>query len=221
NHGFEKRAQYYTSKVYSDQAMVGEEYQNLKRVIFIAISDYIIFSEPEDVHYKSEHAIFNQKTKKQSLKDLCFVFIELPKFHKTKEELSSIEEKWCYFFKYAHEITREDLEKVIGKDHIINKAYTTLNRYYWTKKELMSYDKVKRARMDHKAILQYKLNEGRAEGLKKGIKQGIEQGKIEVVKRLLQDGFDVDMIIRSTGLSKNQIEELKKCVLEENKVVNF
>ncbi|MGL5626577.1 MAG: Rpn family recombination-promoting nuclease/putative transposase [Candidatus Rhabdochlamydia sp.] len=217
NQGFEKRAQYYTSKVYSDQAMVGEEYQDLKKVVFIAIADYIIFSEPEDVHYKSEHAILNQKTKKQSLKDLCFVFIELPKFHKTKEELSSIEEKWCYFFKHAHEITREDLEKVIGKDHIINKAYTTLNKYYWTKKELMSYDKVKRARMDHQAILQYKFDEGEAKGLKKGI----EKGKIEVAKRLLQDRFEIDMIIRSTGLSKEQVEELKKYILEENIVVNF
>ncbi|MGL5263837.1 MAG: Rpn family recombination-promoting nuclease/putative transposase, partial [Candidatus Rhabdochlamydia sp.] len=176
NRGFEKRVQYYTSKVYSDQAMVGEKYHNLKRVIFIAISDYIIFSEPEDADYKSEHAILNQKTKKQSLKDLCFVFIELPKFHKTKEELSSIEEKWCYFFKHAHETIIEDLEKETGKDHIINKAYTALNQYYWTKKELMSYDKKKRARMDHKAILQYKLDEGEAKGLKKGIQQGLEQG---------------------------------------------
>ncbi|MGL4539349.1 MAG: Rpn family recombination-promoting nuclease/putative transposase, partial [Candidatus Rhabdochlamydia sp.] len=116
-------------------------------------------------------------------------------------------------------------EKVIGKDHIINKAYTTLNKYYWTKKELMSYDKVKRARMDHQAILQYKFDEGEAKGIKKGIEKGIEQGiekgKVEVAKRLLQDGFKIDMIIRSTGLSKEQVEELKKYVLEENIVVNF
>jgi hypothetical protein len=53
---------------------------------------------------------------------------------------------------------------VIGKDRIINKAYTALNQHYWTKKELMSYDKIKRARRDHLAILQYKLNEGEAKG---------------------------------------------------------
>ncbi|MGL5626672.1 MAG: PD-(D/E)XK nuclease family transposase [Candidatus Rhabdochlamydia sp.] len=76
------------------------------------------------------------KNKKTSPKDLCFVFIELLKFYKTKEELSSIEEKWCYFFKHDHETTREDLEKATGKDHIINKAYTALNQHYSTKKEL-------------------------------------------------------------------------------------
>ncbi len=225
NHGFEKRAQYYTAKVYSDQAMVGEEYQNLKRVIFIAISDYVIFSEPENVDYKSEHAILNQKTKEQNLKDLCFVFIELPKFHKTKEELSSVEEKWCYFFKHAHETTTEDLEKVIGKDHIINKAYTVLNQHYWTKKELMSYDKIKRARRDHLAILQYKLNEEEAKGLKKGLEQGkIEgklEGKMELAKRLLQNGIGMDLLVQSADLSKEQIEELKKYIFNENTAVNF
>ncbi len=81
----------------------------------------------------------------------------------------------------------------------------------------MSYDKVKRARMDHKAILRYKFDEGKIEGKL----EGKIEGKIEVAKRLLQDGFEMDMIIRSTGLSKEQIEELTKGVLEENKVVNF
>jgi predicted transposase/invertase (TIGR01784 family) len=205
NHGFEKRAQYYTSKVYSDQAMIGEEYQDLKKIIFIAIADYIIFSEPEDIHYKSEHAILNQRTKKQSLKDLCFVFIELPKFHKTTEELFSIEEKWCYFFKHAHEATTEDLKKAIGKDHIINKAYMALNQHYWTKEELMSYDREKRARMDHQAMLQYKFDEG----------------KMELAKRLLQNGIGMDLLIQSADLSKEQIEELKKYIFNENTAVNF
>jgi predicted transposase/invertase (TIGR01784 family) len=114
---------------------------------------------------------------------------------------------------------------VIGKDHIINKAYTALNQYYWTKKELMSYDKIKRVRMDHQAILQYKLNEGEAKGLKKGIEQGkIEgkmEGKMELAKRLLQNGIGMDLLIQSADLSKEQIEELNKYIFNENTAVNF
>ncbi len=45
--GFEKRAQYYASKAYSRQLNSGQEvgsrYQDLKGVIFIAITDYIVF----------------------------------------------------------------------------------------------------------------------------------------------------------------------------------
>ncbi|MGL5625988.1 MAG: hypothetical protein ACRDDW_00520, partial [Candidatus Rhabdochlamydia sp.] len=73
----------------------------------------------------------------------------------------------------------------------------------------MSYDKIKRARRDHLAILQYKLNEGEAKGLKKGIQQGLEQGKIEgklegkmeLAKRLLQNGIGMDLLVQSADLS--------------------
>ena len=43
--GFEKRAQFYASKAYTSQANVGDEYQNLKEVVFLAIADYVMFPE--------------------------------------------------------------------------------------------------------------------------------------------------------------------------------
>lgn len=219
--GFEKRVLHYSSKVYSDQAKKGDEYQVLKKVVFITIANYIIFPDSNDTHYKSEHAIYNKKTREQSLKDLCYIFIELPKFDKTKEKLSSIEEKWCYFFKHASETTEEDLQSIIGNDKMMEKAYAALNQHYWSKEELMSYERAKQARMDHKAILQYKLDEGEAKGLKKGIEQGIEKGKVELAKKLLQNGVGMDFLIQSADLSKKQVEELKKYILEEKDVVNF
>ncbi|MGL4540731.1 MAG: Rpn family recombination-promoting nuclease/putative transposase, partial [Candidatus Rhabdochlamydia sp.] len=204
-------------------------------VIFIAISDYVIF--PKKPHYKSDHIILDKVTHEHDLKDLYFTFIELPKFNKNKEELSSIEDKWCYFFKHAHETTEADLQKITGSDNIIHKAYTALNQFYWTEDELRDYEDMNRVMMDNMAILEHKSNEGEARGIKKGIKKGlkkglkkgriegeaigIEKGKIEIAKQLLQDGFGTDMIARSTGLSKEQIEDLQKYILDETKVVNF
>jgi predicted transposase/invertase (TIGR01784 family) len=221
--GFEKRAQYYAAKVYGNQAKIGEEYHDLKEIIFLAIADYVIF--PNKPHYKSDHIILDKLTYEQDLKDFFFTFIELPKFNKSKEELSSIEEKWCYFFKHAHETTETDLLKIIGSDNIIHKAYTILNRFYWTEKELMAYEEMKRARMDHKAILEYKIDEGKAIGevigIKKGRIEGKAEGKIEMAKQLLQNGVGIDLIAQSSGLSKEQIEDLRKYILDETKVVNF
>jgi predicted transposase/invertase (TIGR01784 family) len=213
--GFEKRAQYYAAKVYGNQAKIGEEYHGLKEIIFLAIADYIIF--PNKPHYKSDHIILDKITYEQDLKDFFFTFIELPKFNKNKEELSSIEEKWCYFFKHAHETTETDLLRIIGSDSIIHKAYIALDQFYWTENELMAYEEMKRARMDHKAILEYKIDERKAIG--EAI--GIEKGKIEIAKQLLQDGFGIDMIARSTGLSKEQIEGLQKYTLKETIATNF
>src|SRR5205085_2166743 len=41
--GFEKRAQYYASKAYISQANVNGKYHNLKEVIFLAISNFVMF----------------------------------------------------------------------------------------------------------------------------------------------------------------------------------
>ncbi|MGI2257502.1 Rpn family recombination-promoting nuclease/putative transposase [Candidatus Cardinium hertigii] len=61
--GFEKRAQYYASKAYSRQLNSGQElgarYQDLKAVIFIAITDYVIFPDKKD--YLSNHVILDAK----------------------------------------------------------------------------------------------------------------------------------------------------------------
>ena len=46
--GFIKRVQYYASKAYISQTHVGGKYQDLKEVIFLAISDCIIFPKKEE-----------------------------------------------------------------------------------------------------------------------------------------------------------------------------
>ncbi len=91
--GFEKRAQYYAAKAYIKQANKGEEYHNLKEVIFIAIADFILF--PNKQAYKSDHVTLDEITYENDLKDFSFTFVELPKFKKTKEDqLENIVEKW-------------------------------------------------------------------------------------------------------------------------------
>ncbi|MCE1704605.1 ISNCY family transposase, partial [Enterobacter hormaechei] len=52
--------------------------------------------------------------------------------------------------------------------------------------------------------------EGRREGLEQGLEQGREQGreegKLETARAFLQNGVSVDIIIRSTGLSREKVE---------------
>ncbi len=99
--GFEKRAQYYAAKTYCAHFGKGKKYHDLKKVVFLAITDYIVF--PKKTGYKSDHIILDDKTHEHDLKDFSFTFVELPKFTKKLHELKSLEEKWCYFLKHADE----------------------------------------------------------------------------------------------------------------------
>ncbi|WP_264706038.1 Rpn family recombination-promoting nuclease/putative transposase [Wolbachia endosymbiont (group A) of Ancistrocerus nigricornis] len=215
--GFEKRAQYYAAKAYSRQADKGDQYHNLKEIIFIAIADCVLF--PNKSEYKSKHTIRDEDTNEHDLKDFYFIFIELPKFPKNKEDqLENIVEKWVYFFRYADETSEEELEKIIGSDVIIKKAYEELNRFNWSEKEFIAYEQEIKRILDEQAVLAQKLDDatekGREEGRQEGILIGEEKGemkaKIAVAKNLLKAGVSVDLIAESTGLSQAEIEQLQE-----------
>ncbi|GFR07232.1 uncharacterized protein TNCT_55431 [Trichonephila clavata] len=197
--GFEKRAQYYAAKAYSRQADKGDQYQDLKEIIFIAIADCVLF--PNKSEYKSKHTIRDEDTNEHNLKDFYFIFIELPKFSKTKEDqLSNIVEKWIYFFKYADETGEEELEKIIGSDLIIKKAYEELNRFNWSEKEFISYEQEIKRILDEQAVLAQKLDDA--------TEKGRQEERIEVAKNLLKAGVSIDIIAQTTGLTVNEVKDL-------------
>ncbi|WP_264718827.1 Rpn family recombination-promoting nuclease/putative transposase [Wolbachia endosymbiont (group A) of Lasioglossum morio] len=214
--GFEKRAQYYAAKAYSRQADKGDQYHNLKEIIFIAIADCVLF--PNKSEYKSKHTIRDEDTNEHDPKDFYFIFIELPKFPKNKEDqLENIVEKWVYFFRYADETSEEELEKIIGSDVIIKKAYEELNRFNWSEKEFIAYEQEIKRILDEQAVLAQKLDDatekGREEGKEEGIQIGHEKGrkaeKIEVAKNSLKAGVSIDVIAQITGLSIDEIQKLR------------
>ncbi len=218
--GFEKRAQYYAAKAYSRQLNKGKHegarYIDLKSVIFIAISDNIIFKDK--VCYKSDHIILDKDNYEHDLKDFSFTFIELPKFKVTDINLlTNIIEKWCYFFKHADETSEADLRKIIGSDQVIERAYEELNQFNWTEEELLTYEQETKRIMDNKASEDYLIKtakaEGKAEGIQIGETRGEARGKTEamktVAKTMLSEGDDVEKIVRLTGLSPKEIESLK------------
>ena len=172
--GFEKRAQYYAAKVYSRQLAQGQAengvYANLKEVIFIAISDYNIF--PQKSKYLSHHVILDKITYEHDLKDFSFSFIELPKFQIDKiENLKTIIEKWCYFFKYAAKTSEADLKRIIGSDLVIEHAYEALNQFNWNETELIAYEQEIKRIMDNRAADDYMIETAEARGVEKDIEK--------------------------------------------------
>ena len=224
--GFEKRAQYYAAKAYSAQANVGSIYKDLKEVVFLAIADYVMF--PKKKAIKSDHVILDKETYEQDLQDFSFTFLELPKFKKAKEAIDHLTddvEKWCYFFRYADDITPDVLKQLTDKDHVIEKAYDELNRFYWTEDELMAYEEVEKRERDYVAVLDQKFDDGMEKGIEKGIERGIEKGveigkaeglvegernaKHIMARGMIKDGMNEAMIMKYTGLTAEEVTSLK------------
>ena len=214
---FIKRAQYYAAKAYSSQLQVAGQYRTLKEIIFLASTNFTMF--PEKSQFKSDHVILDKITNEHNLKDFSFTFLELSKFNKTKEQLTSIIDRWSYFFKHAQETSEKDLQQIIGKDPIIERAYEELNQFSWSEEELLFYEAEIKREMDNQAVLDKQLsdryNDGIAEGLAEGkaraearcaIKRAQEMQTI--AKKLLHQNMPPDVIAGITGLTIQQIEKL-------------
>lgn len=192
--GFEKRAQYYAAKAYGSQMHVGDQYQNLKEIIFLAFTDFILF--PNKKAYKSDHVILDKSTFENDLKDFYFCFVELPKFNKTIPELSNATERWIYFLKHAPKTSPDELNALIGSDAILAEAYKALDSFYWSSEQIYHYEQQLKSQRDHKAMLQYAHSEGK------------NYEKHRMAWQLLQEGVDINVIQKVTGFSPDTLANL-------------
>lgn len=52
------------------------------------------------------------------------------------------------------------------------------------------------------------FEKGIEQGVKQGIKQGIEEGKLITAKELLKNNIPIDIIVKSTGLTEEEINSI-------------
>jgi predicted transposase/invertase (TIGR01784 family) len=85
--GFDKRVFYFASKSYSAQIDRGDEYEKLNPTYFIGILDFEVTQNPS---YINRHKIVDIETNENYIKDIEFNFIELLKFKKQENELTTV-----------------------------------------------------------------------------------------------------------------------------------
>ena len=187
---FNKRILYYTSQSYVSQIDKGVQYNKLRPVYFIGILEFEIGQNP---NYFSRHKVLDVETKEQIIQDVEFNFIELPKFDKTIEQLESSIDQWTYFIKNAENLT---LIPESVKDEGLKEAYIEANQQNWTKEELEDYQR---------ASIKERDEVGRIEFAEK--KARIERN-FEVAKALKENGVPLEIIMKSTGLTIEEIEKL-------------
>jgi predicted transposase/invertase (TIGR01784 family) len=207
--GFAKRAQYYASKVYTSQMQIGQEFFDLKEVIFLAIVDFEMF--PNKKAYKSDHITLDKESHEHDLKDFSYTFLELPKFKKEIADLSNVTEKWAYFFKHAPETKETELKELIGTDVIIERAYAELNRFNWNPIELLTYDQADLQERVYRGALEQKFDEG--------FDKGFDKGKIEerekMVGAMLKQGLEDSVICAVTNLPLEKLKPLRERILNK------
>ena len=200
NHkGFEKRVLYNAAKNYSIQLTKNENYHLLNPVIALSIVDFTMF---EGSSVTSRFKLLEKEKFIHYSDDIELVFVELPKFNKTIDELTNIEEQWIYFLKNAG--TLDYIPKTF--DQSIQQALDVANEANMTFDELEAQHKRKEFIYIHKSSIELAEDNGFERGMNRGIEKGIEK----VAINMLKEKIDSNTIASTTGLTEQTIDQLKK-----------
>ena len=156
----------------------------------------------------SKHLILDVETNKNELKDFEFVFIELPKFKKKPEQLETVVDKWIYFIKEAQNF--KGIPKELENETEIIDALEEINSFNLTEEQLAVYEYWEMEETKQRDIMQTAQRVAKEEGYS----EGKLEGKIETAKKMLKDNLDIEMIIKYSGLTIDEIEKIKKEIEE-------
>ena len=100
---FKDRSVYYASFPIQEQGRKGKWDFNLSEVYTVGVLDFV-FSEDKD-EQKVRHEVKLEDQDCQVFYDkLTFIYLEMPNFNKTEDELETTFDKWLYVLKYLPEL---------------------------------------------------------------------------------------------------------------------
>ena len=212
---FKDRSVYYATFPVQQQAQRGDWNYELKAVYTIGILDFV-FEEDKDEPdtYRYDIKLQNIKTNKTFYDKLTFIYLELPKFKKTVDELDTRFDKWLYAIKNLNR-----LDKVPDKlrEKVFEKFFEVAEIANFTREEVISYEDSLKYYRDIKNTIDTAKREGVEEGIGLGIgigrEEGIGIGKEQTAREIacnLLDILDDTTIARKTGLTEEEVAALRR-----------
>ncbi|MEZ4956843.1 MAG: Rpn family recombination-promoting nuclease/putative transposase [Saprospiraceae bacterium] len=197
---FKDRSVYYSSFPIQEQALAGDWDYKLNPVYTVGILDFIF-----DDHKNENELLHFVELKNQKCEvfydKLKFIYIELPKFNKTEEELETHFDKWLYVLKHLSKL--QDRPRAL-QERIFSRLFEAAEIAKFTPQEREAYEESLKYYRDLKNV----VDTSHEEGVEEGIEKGIEKEKYAISKILKEKGMPYSEISEITGLSIDEIKKL-------------
>ncbi|MFZ4526510.1 MAG: Rpn family recombination-promoting nuclease/putative transposase [Chlorobium sp.] len=212
---FKDRAVYYASFPIQQQAIKGKWNYYLKPVYMVGILDFIFDEDRADdkiVHHEVQ--LFDHSTRKVFYNKLTFIYLELPKFTKTIDELESNFDKWCYLLSHLPDLTDRPAKL---HEKVFLKVFELAEIAKYTPKEVAEYEESLKVYRDLKNVIDCAYDEGLAEGVEigkqegitigeeRGIEKGAQQTKREIARKLMAKGMSFAEAAEIAGISVDDL----------------
>jgi len=199
---FKDRSVYYATFPIQQQAQRGDVWNyELKAVYFVGILDFIFADNANNQEVLHEVKLKNQ-VGEVFYDKLTFIYLEMPKFRKSLDEIETLFDKWLYVLKHLPTLQKRPRKL---QDKVFTKLFETAQIAKFNQAELEEYEESLKVYRDIHAVVETAFDEGKVEGKIEG-----ERNKtIEVVKNAILQGLDNEIISKLTNLTIEEIEDLR------------
>jgi len=223
NHeGFDKRLLYYLGKDYTEQLTYEMEkfkeekkektkkhqisWHTLPKVHVIAITSYGILKS-DDVVETFRFQPQKSESNGHLLDQWRATIIDLTNFTtRSFEKLQSDEDYWLFLMKNADKLSSQQVEVMKKQNPFLQRALERLEVISSNPEKKKEYEQSINVIRDWDSVLEYADKTGREEGRE----EGRIEAKIEVAENLIALDIPIEKIVKSTGLTYKEIEELQK-----------
>jgi predicted transposase/invertase (TIGR01784 family) len=210
---FKDRTLFYATFPIQEQAKQNDWDFKLKAVYTVAILDFVFEEDKSDIHkYRYDVKLTDIETCKVFYDKLTFIYLELPKFKKKIDELSTNFEKWLFVLKNLHKLNKIPDQL---KEERFEKLFAIAEVAHFTREELKSYEDSKKFYRDIKNSMDTAFEEGKVEGKEEGKEEGLKQGELKGLKKGRIEGVKEGKLKgMNLGMKAGHIEGKKTMIVE-------
>lgn len=163
------------------------------------------FDSSDTEYFHHEVKLVDLYTKKVFYDKLTFVYLEMPKFNKTEDELETMFDKWLFVLRNLSSL----LERPRAlQNRVFDRLFEAAEIAKFSKTELSEYwDSLKIFR-DWYSVISTAERKGREEGKAEGLEEGAKKANLNNARNLKKLGVAVNIISQATGLTSEEIDQI-------------
>lgn len=189
---FKDRSLYYATFPIREQGQKGEWNYQLKAVYVIGILNFK-FDKVHDNYYHHEVQLLDVETKEVFYDKLTFIYLEMPKFNKSEDELNGMFEKWLFVLRNLSRLMERP--KAL-QERIFTRLFEAAEIARFTKVEYDAYEESLKVYRDWQNTIATEKKISR------------EEERKEIAKEMKADNEPVAKIMKYTKLTEEEINQL-------------